>query len=214
MRWGSALICALECSDSSETPDIGGDSSQPYSQSADEARLTAAAQGFAVIREGKLCRYLSREQAIAVGLLRNSSGISDVQVRDKNGDLVVLEIDEGGSRIKSIWEGPGKLKALDVQVQVQASVIEISGGGELGNAQYTDHLTAQLEALISEYVKQTLQASKELKADFLGLASAAERSNSEYYRMLSREFPELLPELELRVTVRGQLRHTNDMRDS
>lgn len=214
MRWGSALICALECSDSSETPDIGGDKSQSYSQSADEARLTAAAQGFAVIREGKLCRYLSREQAIAVGLLRNSSGISDVQVRDKNGDLVVLEIDEGGSRIKAIWDGPGKLKALDVQVQVQASVIEISGGGELGNAQYTDHLTAQLEALISEYVKQTLQASKELKADFLGLASAAERSNSEYYRMLSREFPELLPELELRVTVRGQLRHTNDMRDS
>jgi hypothetical protein len=29
-----------------------------------------------------------------------------------------------------------------------------------------------------------------------------------------QEFPELLPELELRVTVRGQLRHTNDMRDS
>ena len=121
---------------------------------------------------------------------------------------------EGGSRIKALWSAPGELKALDVQVQVQASVIEISGTGELGSAEYTDHLTAQLEAVISDYVTQTLQASKDLKADFLGLSSAAERSNPEYYQMLNREFPELLPELELRVTVRGQLRHTNDMRDS
>ena len=224
MRWGSALICALECTESSETPDLSASQSteavrenadgQTGTASPDDARLTAAAQGFAVIREGKLCRFLTREQALAVGLLRNKSGISDVQVKDRHGDLVVLEIDEGSSRIKAIWSAPGELKALDVQVQVQASVIEISGNGELGNAEYTDHLTAQLEALISDYVTQTLHASKDLKADFLGLSSAAERSNPEYYQMLNREFPELLPELELRVTVRGQLRHTNDMRDS
>lgn len=205
MRWGSALICALECSDSSETAET---------QAQEEAQLTAAAQGFAVIREGKLCRYLTREQAIAVGFLRNEAGISDVQVTDSHGDLVVLELDGGGSRIKPVWSAPGELKALDVQVHVQASVIEISGGGELGNAEYTDHLTAQLEALISEYIKDTLQASKDLKADFLGLASSVERSNGEYFSMLSQNFPDLLPELELRVTVRGQLRHTNDMRDS
>ena len=228
MRWGSALICALECSEASETPEgSSGNSQSPQpgeqnpdpqaqqsSQPQDEARLTAAANGFAVIREGKLCRYLTREQAIAVGLLRNKSGISDVQVRDRHGDLVVLEIDEGSSKVKPLWSAPGELKALDVQVQVQASVIEIGGNGELGSAEYTDHLTAQLEALISGYVKETLQASKDLKADFLGLASSVERSNGEYFRMLSQDFPELLPELELRVTVQGQLRHTNDMRDS
>ena len=227
MRWGSALICALECSEASETPDMGSGNNQSpqpgeenpgsqglQSQSENSARLTAAAKGFAVIREGKLCRYLTREQAIAVGLLRNKSGISDVQVRDKHGDLVVLEIDDGSSRVKPLWSAPGELKALDVQVKVQASVIEIGGNGELGNAEYTDHLTAQLESLVSGYVKETLQASKDLKADFLGLSSSVERSNAEYFRMLSRDFPELLPELELRVSVQGQLRHTNDMRDS
>jgi len=216
MRWGSALICALECSSSSETPESGsGQSTQESSaQQSEIPQLTAAANGFAVIRNGKLCRYLSREQAIAVGFLRNDVGISDVQVRDRHGDLVVLEIDGGKSRIKPVWSAPGELKALDVQTDVQASVIEISGGGELGNAEYTDHLTAQLEALISDYVKQTLQASKDLKADFLGLASAVESSNCEYFRLLGRSFPDLLPELELTVSVRGHLRHTNDMRDS
>lgn len=212
MRWGSALICALECSDSSETPDTSGSSN--YSSNEDQPLLTAAAQGFAVIRDGKLCSYLTREQAIAVGFLRNDVGISDVQVRDKHGDKVVLEIDGGSSRIKPVWSAPGVLEALDVQVQVQASVIEISGGGELGSAEYTDHLTAQLETLISGYVNETLLTSKNLKADFLGLASATERSNGEFFKMMEQNFPDLLPELELKVTVRGQLRHTNDMRDS
>lgn len=220
MRWGSALICALECGDSSETPDTaqtnspvkaGSESTEP--SGSDPARLTAAAIGFAVIRDGKLCRYLTRAQSIAVGFLRNDVGISDVQVTDRHGNLVVLEIDGGGSKIKPVWDSPGKLKALDVQVDAQASVIEISSG-DLGKAEYTDHLTAQFEALLSQYVQDTLQASKDLKSDFLGLASAVERSNGEYYNMLSLPFPELLPELELRVTVSGQLRHTNDMRDS
>lgn len=230
MRWGSALICALECTEASETPENSGGSQSSQtesnnreqspqqnpnnSNSIDNPRLTAAAKGFAVIREGKLCRYLSREQAIAVGILRNNAGISDVQVKDRHGDLVVLEIDSGSSRAKPVWAGPGELKGLDVQVDVQATVIEIQGGGELQSAEYTDHLTAQLESLISGYVTETLQASKELKADFLGLATAVENHSPDYFRKLSRDFPELLPELELTVTVRGQLRHTNDMRDS
>ncbi len=217
MRWGSALICALECTDASETAESAGGNSPDTSQSpqsSETPRLTAAAQGFAVIREGKLCRYLSREQAIAVGFLRNDVGISDVQVRDKYGDLVVLEIDSGSSRVKALWSAPGELKGLDVQVDVGASVIEISGHGELQSAEYSDHLTAQLEALISGYVTETMQASKELKADFLGLTTAVEKDSPENYRLLSRDFPELLPELELSITVSAQLRHTNDMRDS
>ncbi len=209
MRWGSALICALECTEASESADSGQGGSTE-----DAPRLTAAAQGFAVIREGKLCRYLTREQAIAVGLLRNDTGISDVQVRDKYGDLVVLEIDSGSSRVKPIWSASGELKGLDVQVDVGASVIEISGQGQLQSAEYSDHLTAQLEALVSTYVTETLQASKELKADFLGLATAVEKHSPDNYRLLTRAFPELLPELELSISVSGQLRHTNDMRDS
>ena len=210
MRWGSALICALECSEASETPVSGG----TEESSQDSPKLTAAAKGFAVMREGKLCRYLTREQAIAVGLLRNRAGISDVQVKDKYGDLVVLEIDSGGSRIKGQWSGPGQLKGLEVFIDVRATVIEISGGGELGSAEYTDHLTAQLEGLISDYVSSTLQASRDLKADFLGLATAVEKHSPENFRLLEQEFPELLPSLELTVTVSGQLRHSHDMKDA
>jgi len=206
MRWGSALICAVECTQSSESP-LG-------SASEDSPQLTAAAKGFAVIREGKLCRYLTREQAIAVGFLRNNVGICDVQVNDRYGGLVMLEIDAGKSSVKPRWASPGELEGLEVQVDVRASVIEISGGGELDRAEYTDHLTAQLESLIADYVTETLQASKELKADFLGLASAVEKHSPESFLLLSRPFPELLPELELTVSVSGQLRHTNDMKDS
>ena len=217
MRWGSALVCALECTEASESSDNGN---SPYTSTQDERsaeekqNLTAAALGYAVIREGKLCRYLDREQAIAVGFLRNNTGISDVQVYDRHGDLVVLEIDSGGSRIQSRWSSPGQLAALDIHITVQASVIEISGGGELQNAEYTDHLTAELEELLASYVSDTLKISKDLKSDFLGLASAVENHSPENYRLMSRDFPDILPELEFKVSVSGHLRHTNDMRDS
>ena len=81
------------------------------------------------------------------------------------------------------------------------------------NNHYMKEIDEEYEEL-SDYVKQTLTASKELKADFLGLATAVENHSPENFRLLSRDFPDLLPELELSITVSGQLRHTNDMRDS
>ena len=52
-----------------------------------------------------------------------------------------------------------------------------------------------------------------LMADFLGLAGQVERKSPENYRLMSQRFSELLPGLELQITVSGQLSHTNDMKE-
>ena len=231
-RCGSALICALEYSPSSEKMDAPGGSGEKSESSGDSSSgaessggessesgsgdtgYTAAVCGYAVIRDGKLCRYLDRDQAIAVGYLKNDSGISDITVSDPYGSPVVLELSGGGSRILPVWSAPGELKGLNVHVDVRASVIETSGSSQLSDAGYLDRLTAALEEYISDCVTAAITASKELRADFLGLAPRVELTSPENFRLLQRDFSELLPELELQVSVSGQINHTNDMRDS
>ena len=236
-RCGSALICALEYGTSSESTDApasgGGDSggsssegSESSSQSSSEESggqssssegsgdLTAAIAGYAIIRDGKLCRYLDRDQAIAVGFLKNDTGISDVTVNDRYGSPVVLEINGGSSSIRPVWAAPGELKGINIHVDVRASVIETSGSSRLTDAEYTDQLVAAMEAYISGCVSETLSASKELRSDFLGLAPKVEKTSPENYRLMTREFADILPELELQISVSGQISHTNDMKDS
>ena len=89
-------------------------------------RPAAAVLGYAVLRDGKLCRYLSREQAVAVGFLKNEVGPAAVQLKDRHGNTAVLEILSGESRVRPVWED-GALKGLSVSAQVRACVLELGG---------------------------------------------------------------------------------------
>ena len=220
-RCGSSLICAVELAEPLES-DSGAPAGDSTSSSEDEgsatqdeggSKLTAVVYGYAVIRDGKLCKFLDRDEAIAVGFLTNKVGLTNVTVRDRHGSLVVLEIDSGGSEVTPVWSGTGELTGLNIAVDVRASIVEVSGSSDTRSAEYTYHITAQLEALISDYVSRVMLTSRELRSDFLCLAQTVERDDPSAFHMLPQSFPDLLPSLELQISVSGQLTHTNDVRD-
>lgn len=193
-RFGSALVCALTLRPAAEQGEGGEDT------------LTAAPSGYAVLRDGKLVRYLNTEQSVAAGLLRNEPGLCEITVTDRAGRPAVLELTDGGSRIRPLWEG-GALTGLAVEVTVRASVAELSPDA---SAPGPDELTAKLEEKLASAVSAALQASRELRADYLGLAAQVERADPARFRALTQPFPDLLPELTLEVTVRSRLDHATD----
>ena len=193
-RHGSALICALEYAEAT--------------RGSEESSATVTVSGYAVIRNGALCGFLDRDQAIAAGLLLCDPGISDITVRGADRKPVTIEIDRGSSRVQPVTDGEGNLTGLEIFVEVGASVAE-TGGDPAGS----DYLTAQLEAAVSQRVGKLLSSAKELGADFLGLGSRIERLMPDEFREPG-SFAELLPELEFRVHVLGELEHTNDIKDA
>lgn len=248
LRYGSALVCAVECVPSSEPigpsksensqQSSGQESQQGEDQAAqqdgsqdvqqgksqsegqgtqettqEDSPLIAVPAGYAVIREGKLCKFIETEDAVAVGLITDSLPITDITVKDRNGKDAALELTHGSADITPVWDGNGQLIGLDVQAQVKASVLETGSWEHSDGNEYINHLTAQLESAISQRLSELLHCSMQLKADFLGLAGQVERKSPENYRLMSQSFPELLPGLELEITVRGQLSHTNDMKE-
>lgn len=244
LRYGSALVCAVECVPSSESVSPGksesaqgggeqntqegegqntqqGEEQNPQPEEGQNAQdktqgenpLMAVPAGYAVIRDGKLCKFIEPEEAVAVGLLTGSLPITDITVTDKNGKNASLELNQGSAQIVPVWGGKGQLKGLNIQAQVSASVLETDNWQQGSSNEYINHLTAQLESAVSQRLSSLLRTSMKLKADFLGLAGQVERKSPENYRLMSQRFSELLPGLELQITVSGQLSHTNDMKD-
>ena len=231
-RNGSGLVCAIECSpsiqeggtkqeggsgsssgtDSAESPDSTGGSGSGEEKQEKQA-LTAAAVGYGVIRGDRLCAYIDKEQAIGVGLLLNIVGISNIVVKDRYTTPGTLELDQGSSEIKPVWAEDGSLEMLDIQIKAAANIAEIGGGGHFSEPDYEDYLTAQLETAVSERVSSVIQLSKTLQADFLGLGNIVEMDDAEKYRALGGDFSSLLPGLTVRISVSGQIKHTNDIRD-
>ena len=244
LRYGSALVCAVECVPSSESisPEKSESAQQSDGQNTQEGEgqnaqqgeeqnaqeeegqnaqdktqgenpLMAVPAGYAVIRDGKLCKFIEPEEAVAVGLLTGSLPITAITVTDRNGRNASLELNQGSADIVPVWGGKGQLKGLNIQAQVSASVLETDNWQQGSSSEYINHLTAQLESAVSQRLSSLLRTSMKLKADFLGLAGQVERKSPENYRLLSQHFSELLPGLELQITVSGQLSHTNDMKE-
>ena len=228
LRYGSALVCAVECVPSSESISPGksesaqqGEEQNPQQEEGQNAQdktqgenpLMAVPAGYAVIRDGKLCKFIEPEEAAAVGLLTGSLPITDITVTDRNGKNASLELNQGSAEITPVWDGKGQLKGLNIQAQVSASVLETDNWQQGNSNEYTNHLTAQLESAVSQRLSSLLRTSMKLKADFLGLAGQVECKSPENYRLMSQRFSELLPGLELQITVSGQLSHTNDMKE-
>lgn len=236
LRYGSALVCAVECVPSSESVSPGkrasaqgggeqnaqqGEEQNPQQEEGQnaqdktqgETQLMAVPAGYAVIRDGKLCKFIEPEEAAAVGLLTGSLPKTDITVTDRNGKNASLELNQGSAEITPVWGGKGQLKGLNIHAQVNASVLETDNWQQDNRNEYINHLTAQLESAISQRLSSLLRTSMKLKADFLGLAGQVERKSPENYRLMSQRFSELLPGLELQITVSGQLSHTNDMKE-
>lgn len=188
------------------------ESAPPAAPEANEQGMTAASAGYAVIRDGKLCRYIDVREAVAADMLLNRGGVHEIEVNDLYGSRVTLEVTNASSSFSPRWDGD-TLTGQEVHISAQYSVLETFGHSELESAQYVDALTAALETELLSRAGAVLTSTGDLKADFLALGSTVERSRPEKYQSMKARFPELLPELEFQVTVSCRLKHTNDMKD-
>lgn len=203
---------AQDGSGNSASPSPSPDGGENGEASENGGRRTAAAAGYAVLKDMKLCAYIDLDEALGVDFLINRVSKHDVTVTDRRGNPVTLEINSGGCDITPQWNTDGSLRRIDVKAAAHAAVLEMNGEGSMDDAAYSDYLTAQLEGCVSERISAVLRLSQELGADFIPLAAAVEASDAAAFAALGAPFEELLPGLEIRVSVKGQITHSSDLR--
>lgn len=236
LRHGSALCCVLEYTDSAEPPvegsqvqqspaapeespsggdnrNGGGDGGGGKSGGDTQAKTLAVA-GFGVLQDSRLVSYIDEELAVGVGFLINEVGISVVELSDADGHPVVLEISDGRSGLIPRWDEEGKLTGLDFDIQLNATVTEINDGADLSDEDYINELTVALEDHVAALCARALRLSARLEADFMGLGAQLELAEPLFWRMQGQSLAELISALELRVSVRAKLSHSNDMKES
>ena len=196
-RYGSALVCAVSLRSSAEEDRSAGAAEQPE---------TVVADGYAVLRDGVLCGFLDREQAVGVGFLTGHTGLCELTVTDQAGLPVTLTLTGGSAALEPRWDDGGRLASLGVHVEAEALLAE----GAAGDTEY-DYLERMLERALSERVRQVLQLSKQWEADFLGLEGRLERLSPQKMRALDPDFAARWLSLPLTVSVSARLAGTGDL---
>ncbi len=202
-RQGSALVFVLRNGTAAESTQrsAGRDGSGPVQ--------TALPAGFAILKDGAVCSWLGTEALLGISLLRNRFGVQELTLADRSGLPATLELRQGSSRVRPVWGEDGTLRGLDITARFTASLLE-TGESPLREP-YIDDLTARLEGAVSERLRILLTRSKSLRADFLGLGPRIEAASPMAFRRLETPFPELLPKLEISLTVQSRILHEYDL---
>lgn len=199
-RYDSALVSAVTLQPAAEDDQSAGAGERPR---------TLVPSGYAVLREGRLCGFLDREQALGVGFLTGHTGLAELVVTDQAGLPVTLSITGGSSELEPRFDEGGALYALSVSVKAEALLAESAAGDtELS------YLQTMAERAISDRVRQTLQLSKLWQADFLGLEGMLERRAPERMQAQEPAFAVRWPSLPLTVSVSVRLTGTGDVEDA
>lgn len=174
---GCALVAALSCERSSE--EQGG-----------EAALTLVPAGYGVVSGGKLAGFLEQDDVAALDFLRSARGVHSFVVTDRTGRRVTMQTAPGRTQMRPLRDEDGEVRAIALEIRLDASVAELDGAQPLSEAEYADELSALLEREILRRAGRVVQLQKELGADFLGYGA-----------------------LPLRLSVSVRVSHSNDMRD-
>ncbi len=195
-RNGSALICVVDSPPSSESI-----------TEEEKAGNAAMSSGYGIIRGGRLCGYLSETDALAVDLLRNSSGTLSMPLNVRGAETAMVEIIKSSSDISPVWSENGELNGLNVQLNISVAISDNQNAP-------ADVLISRLEDELSGRINSVFAASRSLNADFLGLSSTVERKSPAMYRKMAGSFSDILPTLGVTVAVSAKLIHLYDMKEA
>lgn len=167
--------------------------------------------GYGILAEGKLLDLLPPEEAAAAELLTGRLSPSPLLLRDGQGRAVTLELQDGESRLRPLWDEDGALTGLEIHITVRATLLEIDGFPSPAQEDYRRELCSRMEAELTRRVGKLLERSRDLGADFLGLGRRLELASPLRCRGLGVDLAGLLPSLALRLRIQGEIEHSNDM---
>lgn len=195
-RYGGALICAVECPPT-----------EPGGSVRDGCSIELS--GYAVMRGCSLCAFIDYEDSLGVDFLKNCVEARDLPIETQSSGTVTMEIDDGKASVTPLWGEDGALTGLDVRASVSASVLELD---DIELRTDEDALTVLLEDTVARQICASLALSQQLGVDYLGLAGYVDAADPYRFRALQESFPQVLPGLDISVTVSGELSHSNDVK--
>ena len=176
---------------------------------AGEDPVTLAAEGYAILKEGKLAGYLDTDQARGVNLLMGLGGEDILEVPDGRGSWAALRLI--GSRVNYHPEyREGELVSLRVRVELNCSLDELRSPVNAGDPEPPEQLAEEAEKLELGRIRSVLERSRELEADFCGIGRMVRAARPFAFDGMAVPWEERFPALPMEAEVSCRILRTCD----
>ncbi len=194
---GAALVCAVKSADTEGSVFLS------------ESGKTAVADGYAIIKDGRLADFLSTELATAASLLMGRGGKNAVVLEIPELGQISLAMDSSRAKIRPRWNSDGSLAGIDFHLSLQASIAEVrSQEQDITDPGLLDELARLLEQDTRVKTEKLLEKSVELDADFLDLMAHLRQDRAAWADALPEDW---LRSAQFSVSVEAEIKDAGDM---
>ena len=145
-----------------------------------EPGITPVAEGYGILKEGKLVGCVPSEISQAANLLMGNMGSAGVSLSDSKGGRLSLEYEKGSAEICPRWSADGNLEGIDVKASLQANLAEPNTDTiHVADKALLTQMEGALSEDMEEKISSLLSLSSQLDADFLGLKAHLRSSDAE-----------------------------------
>lgn len=175
-----------------------------------EDPITLAAEGYAILKEGRLAGYLDPDLARGANLLMGLGGEDILEVPDGTGAWAALRLICSRVRYQPEYR-EGELASLRVRVELDCSLDEHRSPADDLDRESLMRLAEGAEELELERICRVLERSRTLGADFCGVGQQVRASHPLAFDGMRVPWAERFPELPLEAEAVCRLLRTRDM---
>ena len=174
-----------------------------------EDPVTLAAEGYAILKEGRLAGYLDPELARGANLLMDLGGEDILEVPDGKSAWAALRLI--GSRVRYLPEyREGELDSLRIRVELACSLDEYRSDVNAPDGETLNLLAKEAEELELERIRRVLERSRDLDADFCGIGQQVRGSKPHAFDGMAVCWAERFPKLPVETEVVCRLLRSRD----
>lgn len=192
-EFGSALVCAIRPVKATN---------HVYSQ---EIGVTILPAGFAVIRDEGLIGWLDNDEARGACILLNKAGEGPITIDDPQGGIVSVFLEGSSVKYSADWGQDGSLRRLTATLELSSGIAEVENEIDIRDPETLNRLTTELSKEIKDMCLLTLEKSREMGADFLGLYGSLRRKDPGKISKLPTDFVQALQGAEIVVDVKAKI---------
>lgn len=135
---------------------------------AGEDPVTLAAQGYAILKEGKLAGYLDPDLARGANLLMGLGGEDILEIRNGTEGWAALRLIRSRVSYQPVYRA-GELTDLRIRVELECSLDELLPPADILDPETLKRLAEGAERLELDRIRRVLEKSRAMEADFCGI---------------------------------------------
>lgn len=168
--------------------------------------------GYSVFKDFKLKGILDKKMTRGENFLLNRVASGVIEVRDRDGNMVALEIIDSSTSFKPEFEND-EIKKVSINIKLSTNVDEIHSKNSVFTEDTLAFLMDEQSKVIKEEVESVISYAQEINTDFIEIANVIETKHPAKWQNFKDRWDEVFPNLEINVEVKSRINRTYDIRE-